>query len=264
MDIGFGALLGSNCSGIPSKLGYFVVDSFDPKSMELRLPNGCIQITVELIHHIYRIPHGGTPVSSLVVKETAKECYRIWQSQFVKVIRPSDIVRKIEESDDADMVFVQNFITLFLNSMVECASSGSLLTDLLERIDESVDIKLIDWCGYIFESLKGCKRLWNRDDRGCYFNGPIVILIVSSFHFFYLLYFHSIYFISIFTSFQLLYLEATSFEKLNTPSNVPAMNFWCVEKMKKRELLEIERNAFGRCEIKILTEKRLFKKNLIS
>ncbi|KAM0054909.1 hypothetical protein Hdeb2414_s0006g00200061 [Helianthus debilis subsp. tardiflorus] len=193
--------------------------------MELRLPNGCIQITVELIHHIYRIPHGGTPVSSLVVNESAKECYRIWQSQFVKVIRPSDIVRKIEESDDADMVFVQNFITLFLNSMVECALSGSLLTHLLECIDESVDIELMDWCGYVFESLKGCKRLWNRDDRGSYFNGPIVFLI-------------------------LLYLEATSFEKLNTPSNVQAMNFWCVKKMKIRELLEIERNAFGRCEIK--------------
>ncbi|KAI7739906.1 hypothetical protein M8C21_029308 [Ambrosia artemisiifolia] len=230
MDIGFGALLGSNCSGIPSAIGYFVVDSFDPKSMELTLPNGSIQITVELIHHIYRIPHGGTPVNSLVVNDSAKECYHVWKSQFVKDIRASDIAIKIQESDEADMIFVQNFIMLFLNSMVECMPSGSCMTDLLECIDESVDIKSIDWCGYVFESLKRCKRLWKRNDPRCYFTGPIVFLI-------------------------LLYFEATSFEKLDCPSNVQATSFWNVEKMKKREMLEIEDGGIGRCEIKKLTEK---------
>ncbi|KAI3825741.1 hypothetical protein L1987_07342 [Smallanthus sonchifolius] len=233
IDIGFGSLLEFNCAGIPSKLGHFVVDKFHANSMKLKLENGDIQITPELIQHIFGIPCGGTPVESLVAKDKKKECYVNWRSQFVKELRPSDILRRIEETEDDGIIFVLNFIILFLNSMVDCIPSGKCRTDVLERIDEDVDLKIVDWCGYIYKCLKKCKRGWKRDDIGSHFTGPITVLI-------------------------LIYLEVTSFKQLDTPSNVPAIKFWSVEMMKKRETLEIESGGFGRCEIK-LSEKRVAK-----
>ncbi|KAD5507737.1 hypothetical protein E3N88_15440 [Mikania micrantha] len=232
IDIGFGSFLEFSCAGIPAKLGHFVVDKFHAKSMKLKLENGDIQITPELIHHICGIPCGGTSVESLVAKDKNKECYVNWRSQFVKELRPNDILRRIEETEADDMIFVLNFIILFLNSMVECIPSGKCKTDVLERIDEDVDFKSVDWCGYIYECLKKCKVGWNRDDIRSYFTGPVTFLI-------------------------LIYLEVTRFKQLDTPINVPSIKFWSVEMMKKREVLEIESGGFGRCELKNLSEKRV-------
>ncbi|KAL8226548.1 hypothetical protein R6Q57_016380 [Mikania cordata] len=232
IDMGFGSFLEFSCAGIPAKLGHFVVDKFHAKSMKLKLENGDIKITPELIHHICGIPCGGISVESLVAKNKNKECYVNWRSQFVKELRPNDILRRIEETEADDMIFVLNFIILFLNSMVECIPSGKCKTDVLERIDEDVDFKSVDWCGYIYECLKKCKGGWNRDDIRSYFTGPVTFLI-------------------------LIYLEVTRFKQLDTPINVPSIKFWSVEMMKKREVLEIESGGFGRCEIKNLSEKRV-------
>ncbi|KAK1435711.1 hypothetical protein QVD17_01477 [Tagetes erecta] len=231
IDMGFGSLLEFSCAGIPSKLGHFVVDKFHAQSMKMKLENGDIQITPQLIQHIFRLPCGGTPVESLVAKDENKECYVNWRLQFVKEMRPSDIVRRIEETEDNGIVFVLNFIILFLNSMVDCKTSGKCKIDVLELFDEDVDFKTVDWCGYIYECLKRCKDGWKRDDIGSYFTGPVTVLM-------------------------LIYLQCTSFKKLDTPVNVPAIKFWSVEMMKKREILEIESGGFGCCEIKKLPEKR--------
>lgn len=178
IDMGFGSLLEFSCAGIPSKLGHFVVDKFHARSMKLKLEKGDIEITPELIQNIFGIPCGGIPVESLVAKDKNKECYVNWRSQFVKELRPRDILRRIEETEDNGIIFVLNFIILFLNSMVECIPSGKCKTDVLECIDEDVDIKTVDWCGYIYECLKRCKNGWKRDDTGSYFTGPVTILMV--------------------------------------------------------------------------------------
>ncbi|KAK9067700.1 hypothetical protein SSX86_011811 [Deinandra increscens subsp. villosa] len=227
-DIGFGSLLEFNCSFIPSKLGFFIVDKFDPESMKLKLKNGEIQITPELINKIFGIPNGGTPLLTLSSKDSTKDCYVKWHSQFAKELKPSDIVQKIHESEDGDMVFILNFIILFLNSIIECIHSRTCKVDLLERFDEDVDIKSIDWCGYIYDCLKKCKLGWNRDKINSYFIGPITVLM-------------------------LIYLDQTLFTPMETPINGRAITFWSGNMMKERELLEIESGGFGHCEIRTLS-----------
>ncbi|KAK9073448.1 hypothetical protein SSX86_007772 [Deinandra increscens subsp. villosa] len=223
-DIGFGSLLEFNCSYIPSKLGFFLLDKFDPKSMKLKLKNGDIQITPELIKHIFGIPNGGTPPLSLSSKDSTKDCYVKWHSQFVKEMRPNDLLRKIDESEDDDMVFVLNFIILFLNSIVECTATGACKLDLLERIDEDVDIRSLDWCGYIYDCLKKCNKF------GFAFTGPLTVLM-------------------------LIYLDLTLFKQLETPIDAQPIKFWTGEKLKERQRLEIECGGFGDCEIKRFSEK---------
>ncbi|KAJ0468051.1 hypothetical protein HanIR_Chr14g0692141 [Helianthus annuus] len=225
-EIGFGSFVDNNCSRVPGKLGYYVVDHFQPKSMHLTLPAGKIKVTSKLIQRIFDIPCGGTPINKLIVKNSTKKCYKEWQSQFDKDIRPNALKEKIEKSESADMNFVLNFIALFLSSMVECnQSGGGCKTDILERIDESVDIRSLDWCGFILQSLKTCKKGWKRNDSSSFFNGPIVFLLI-------------------------IYLDGTSFEHMDSPREILAFNFWSIEMMKKRQTLEIQCGGFGQCEIK--------------
>ncbi|KVI04518.1 hypothetical protein Ccrd_017165 [Cynara cardunculus var. scolymus] len=52
--------------GIPAKLGYYVVDSFDSQNMLIELENGVILITVKKIHEMIGATIGGAPLDSLV------------------------------------------------------------------------------------------------------------------------------------------------------------------------------------------------------
>ncbi|KAK1432032.1 hypothetical protein QVD17_08913 [Tagetes erecta] len=60
---------------------------------------------------------------------------------------------------------------------------------------------------------------------------------------------------------NLIYLEASSFKRLESPVHVPAMSFWTLENVKKRESLEIESGGFGLSEVVNLSEKRPLKDN---
>nr|GEU91079.1 hypothetical protein [Tanacetum cinerariifolium] len=59
-DIGFGSMIGMASEEIPRKIAHFVVDNFDDDSMKLKLSNGVISITPELIYKFLRVPLGET------------------------------------------------------------------------------------------------------------------------------------------------------------------------------------------------------------
>ncbi|KAL4567262.1 hypothetical protein LXL04_022841 [Taraxacum kok-saghyz] len=53
-----GSLLEMSTNGLPGKLSRFVVDNFDPTTMNLNLPTGSIEITEELVSKLTGIPLG--------------------------------------------------------------------------------------------------------------------------------------------------------------------------------------------------------------
>ncbi|KVH94963.1 hypothetical protein Ccrd_002968 [Cynara cardunculus var. scolymus] len=65
-EMGFEGLLNMKTDGIPAKLGYYVVDSFDSKNMMIKLENGVIPVTVKKIHEMIGAPIGGAQLDSLV------------------------------------------------------------------------------------------------------------------------------------------------------------------------------------------------------
>nr|GFB88140.1 hypothetical protein [Tanacetum cinerariifolium] len=56
IDIEFGSMIGMASEEIPGKIAHFVVDNFDDYSMKLKLSNGVISITPELV---YKVLGGG-------------------------------------------------------------------------------------------------------------------------------------------------------------------------------------------------------------
>ncbi|KAI3758815.1 hypothetical protein L6452_06387 [Arctium lappa] len=61
-DMGLGSLLTMTIQGVPSKLGFFVVDRFDPSSMVIKCNQGVIPITVASIHQVLGLPTGGVDI----------------------------------------------------------------------------------------------------------------------------------------------------------------------------------------------------------
>ncbi|GJW90027.1 hypothetical protein Tco_0167580, partial [Tanacetum coccineum] len=146
--LGFGKLLNFKVNSIPSKLGFYVVDNFDDKKMEIQLEQTSIEINMELIADVIGIINKGVDIMDVdIVKD--EEMLKNWEEQFgTKKVTPNDMKHMIRKSRVADMNFKLNFIVLF--------------TSLME--------------GYIWRCLKKCKEGWKRNETNSFFLGPITLL----------------------------------------------------------------------------------------
>ncbi|KVI05140.1 hypothetical protein Ccrd_016529 [Cynara cardunculus var. scolymus] len=220
-EMGFGKILDMKVDGIPSKLGFYVVDRFDEKKMEIRLENGSIKITKDLIHDMLGVPNGGVELHSLQGTETDDTILKEWKKQYGKtLIRPADVMREIIVSEDAGLNFKLNFLILISNTMAEGMKMGICNLNILSYIREDTVIHDLDWCSYIWDCLKVSKLGWKRDADISFYTGPLTFL-------------------------TLLYLDATKCKKVTVVRQRPAIKCWSMELMRQREFAEIDTGGFG-------------------
>ncbi|GJY70414.1 hypothetical protein Tco_0474117 [Tanacetum coccineum] len=94
-------------------LGFFVIDNFDEKKMEIQLEHASIEITLELIDIMD------------VDIDKDEEMLKNWEEQFgTKKVTPNDMKHGIRNSRVADMNFKLNFIVLFTSLMGGVKTKG--------------------------------------------------------------------------------------------------------------------------------------------
>ncbi|KAI3805134.1 hypothetical protein L1987_27212 [Smallanthus sonchifolius] len=96
----FGKLLSLKVGGIPSKLGHYVVDKFDPERMEINLGN--VQVKY--------------------------------------VAPPDIVKRISQSSDDDNILLKLDFLVLFMTTMVEIQKHGKCKLDFIHYITNDTDI----------------------------------------------------------------------------------------------------------------------------
>ena len=91
-QLGFGNLVEFKVDGIPSKLGCYVVDMFDADKKELKLVEGSIEITKDLISDMLGIRNEGIDIMDEKVNRN-EEMVSSWMEQYdnPKNIKPSDL-----------------------------------------------------------------------------------------------------------------------------------------------------------------------------
>nr|GEZ84865.1 hypothetical protein [Tanacetum cinerariifolium] len=118
IDIGFGSMIGIASEEIPGKIAHFVVDNFDDDSMKLKLSNGVISITPELVYKVLRVPLGGEDINRMNRLGSEDVTTLEWHSQFSRKNPTSKkVYDKIQESRMDGILFKLNFLVLFLNAM---------------------------------------------------------------------------------------------------------------------------------------------------
>lgn len=180
VKMGFGKILQFKIDGIPGKLAHYVVDNFDPDKMEIKVENGSIKIDEMAIHRLLGIPCEGLQIHKMEPFDSMAYEVKEWRARYPgRFIPVTNIVENIEQAADGDTFFFRlDFLMMFITIMVECHSQGSCREYLFKKITMHTDFSQIDWCAYVIQAMKPCKRNWRRCDPGCQFAGPLTILTV--------------------------------------------------------------------------------------
>nr|KAJ0188508.1 hypothetical protein LSAT_V11C900499290 [Lactuca sativa] len=96
-SIGFGPLLNIRVDGSASRIGYYVVNNFDPKHMVLNVDHGEIPINRQLIHDMLGLPLGNTNINSLKLTPAEDKTVDLWSAHFKSEnnVRPKGIQKLI-------------------------------------------------------------------------------------------------------------------------------------------------------------------------
>nr|KAJ0207016.1 hypothetical protein LSAT_V11C500264850 [Lactuca sativa] len=97
---------------------------------------------------------------------------------------------------------------------------GTVNQGFLENILDDMDIKQLDWCGFVVACLKSSRMMCRRLDDKCVYSGPIVFLL-------------------------LFYLSCTKVEDATFQSPTTGMMYWTTDMLDKRDLEELSKGGFG-------------------
>ncbi|CAH1415866.1 unnamed protein product [Lactuca virosa] len=179
-SIGFGQLLNIKVDGSASRIGYYVVNNFDPERMVLNVDQGEIPITRQLINDMLGLPLGNININSLKFTPAEDKTVDFWSAQFKSEndIRPKGVQRVIKRLKDVGLLFKVNFLVLICNTLGQSKSMGTCDVSMLSRVSADLDLSNIDLCSYVLECLKNTKHAWNSMSDTSYYVGPIVLLTV--------------------------------------------------------------------------------------
>ncbi|KAJ0753788.1 hypothetical protein HanPI659440_Chr09g0339641 [Helianthus annuus] len=231
--MGFGPLLTFSVDGLPAKLGYFVVDNFNPDKMVICTPAGDIKVNRKVIHTLLGIPTGGHKISSIDKLPMLIDAIADWRARYPGVmVPPTLMVKMIDESDGEDSFdFRMDFVMCFVAVLVDCHKQSCLREEILEHLDDEMDFGTIDWCDLVVDKLRTCKDTWNRLDPQSFFVGPLTILM-------------------------LLYVDSIECTGMEVDKAVCPLAFWNLKRLRERERLEILAGGFGLGRFKGLTRPR--------
>ncbi|GJW85756.1 hypothetical protein Tco_0158901 [Tanacetum coccineum] len=212
----------SKVDGIPSRLGFYVVDKFDIVAMEIKLKKDSLVVNKEVISEMLGLRNKG--INILMNKVSGnEEMIQEWKDQFdvpEKDITPSIIKSKIRRSTVVDFNFKLNIIMLFANIMGCCKKTGSCEFEILKHISRDTNLCNINWCQYVLDSLPLCKDGWKKELLNNFFCGPVTLL-------------------------TMIYVDGVQCKSLPMARRRPPTSAWSAEVLKERETEEIASGGFG-------------------
>lgn len=181
INLGLGSMLDITLDIIPADIGHHVVLHYDPNTNCIDFGNTRLQITEERIHAILGIPNKGIDLSTVKKCKATNPILIEWKAQNKDITtKIQTLCDLIEKTDVADDMFILNFITLFVNTMIEKTSSGATETSHLRKLVRIQEKGNVNWCKYINDILKDSKKLWKPYSKKSYYNGPLPFLVVSN------------------------------------------------------------------------------------
>ncbi|MFS7989604.1 hypothetical protein Hanom_Chr11g01048881 [Helianthus anomalus] len=180
--MGFGGLIGLSVNGIPEKLAFHVVDNFDANSMTFNVDNASLVVDGGLISKLLWIRNTGLSFTDVEEAKTLHPSLKVWRARFppTSYIAPSLISAEIQNDMYSDMAFFRtDFALLFLTTMANSQQNSYVKDNFLKRLTAETRYEDFNWCEFIIECLRKCKKKWRPWDPKCCCAGPLTILTMN-------------------------------------------------------------------------------------
>lgn len=177
-NIGFGSYLEIKIETIPTRMAYWLVSNYDPRTNELNVGNHTIKITDQTVHDILGIPKGNISViDQNKPRADSSKTLKMWKSQFKSAsrVKVSDILTEIDKSKKADFMFKLNWLVVHNTIMGWTSKCTTVNQRFLKNIVKESDIPRMNWCEYLVSCLNETTSEWNGTEP---FNGPLLFLAV--------------------------------------------------------------------------------------
>lgn len=179
--IGFGRILEIEFNKIPLGLGYFCVEHFNHETGAIEIPSGNINITRDSINKMFGIPMEENQIETSMRPKKGETSTNLWRSQYSnRVITPPLIVDRIVKTKCTGWTFILDFLVLCASTIIEGNQLGSANFKFLKCIKNEEEIKKLDWCGYMLNSLKEGVKSWKDETTGDKFVASLTCLVVSN------------------------------------------------------------------------------------
>ncbi|KAJ9565598.1 hypothetical protein OSB04_001564 [Centaurea solstitialis] len=170
-------IMQENVNGIPARLGYFVVDHFNPDTMQLNFGGHVIQIMEQLVSESLGLRNEGIDLETAEPDNRSTVLFRAWRKQYQgRKVTPTDLKEDIKAKRLSDDIFLINFMLLFASLMGECSPQGCCYRSILTKFTSIKMLHNINWPRYIFECLRRSKRSWRPNTSECFYSGPLTLL----------------------------------------------------------------------------------------
>ncbi|RAL52635.1 hypothetical protein DM860_007403 [Cuscuta australis] len=178
--IGFGSMLKIKLTELPAKLGFWVVEKFNPRSSSIELADGTkVRVTVDDIRHVLGLPCGRAKVVS---KKKGEKCdildqLRVEIGRRDNKITPLELSEKVLQYTDGGLWFVRLFVLLVVSVLVDSPSHGYVNNWVLKSLEDVDGIAHLNWCEYVHRALIDSRVKWEKGNRK-YYTGPLLCLLV--------------------------------------------------------------------------------------
>ncbi|KAK1359789.1 hypothetical protein POM88_044263 [Heracleum sosnowskyi] len=228
-DVGFGNLLVFELVEMPQRLAYKIIEAFDERTCSLTMKKGDIEITEQAVHDVLGLPCCGAEIKFAKNSMTSERIIQ-WRSQFPvtnesqSLVKASEVVDMIKQTGEVDEIFKMNFLVVMTNVLIR-SNTNNFVTQAILSMDDKLDnCSNYNWASYLIKSLVITKQRW-KHTASLFYTGPMIFLLI-------------------------LYVDRVCFQgKQLVHRRFPAFIGWTKEKLKERELLEAEKDAFGSGDI---------------
>ncbi|XP_059639260.1 uncharacterized protein LOC132281582 [Cornus florida] len=177
-EIGFGTLLGLQCTTLKRQLCTWLVSHFDPVTCELRLENQrTISIHPRDVGEILGLPCSR---GSKDVPQQSDGDYKWLKSAGLKVkdaLKASHLESQLDKLPPGDN-FKSCFV-LFACATILCPNSrGEASNKLIGAVDDVMAIRGYNWGKYVLETLKMAVTSYNAEGGCTSVNGSLLFLMV--------------------------------------------------------------------------------------
>ncbi|CAA0805804.1 Phospholipase A1-Igamma3- chloroplastic [Striga hermonthica] len=164
-EMGLGRLLDLTITTTPLKMGFWLVNNFNPMDRKLRLHDGeKLHVMEEDVHAALGLPHGDIEISNKK-KRVASDVLDQWVALFsVRIpsnITASKVFDKIRECTEGDDTFKCHFIVLMVTCLFESSSNGMANFRVLHMLEDLMNVHNMNWCSFMIRCLVDTKRAWD-------------------------------------------------------------------------------------------------------